>query len=71
MVREEECIMPKKKVNKAAAKRFKKTASGKIKYSKAGAGHLLSSKNSKRKRNLRTKGVLSKVERKRVAQLLP
>ena len=62
--------MPKKKTVKAAAKRFKKTAKGKIKYSKAGKGHLLSSKSRKRKRNLRSRGILSKPEARRVTEML-
>jgi len=62
--------MPKKKTVKAAAKRFKKTATGKLKYSKAGSGHLLASKTRKRKRNLRSRGVLSKAETKRVSAML-
>lgn len=62
--------MPKKKTNKSAAKRFKKTAGGKIKYSKAGGRHLLSSKSRKKKRALRARSVLSKVENKRIRTLL-
>jgi large subunit ribosomal protein L35 len=62
--------MPKQKTNKSAAKRFRKTSSGKYKYSKAGSGHLLSSKSRKRKRNLRKAGVLSKAETKRVNAML-
>lgn len=62
--------MPKKKTNKATAKRFRKTATGKIKYAKAGAQHLLSCKSRKRKRRLRAKGVLSKVENKRIKDML-
>jgi len=62
--------MPKKKTYKTVAKRFKKTATGKITYSKAGTGHLLSSKTRKQKRNLRSKGVLSKPETRRVSKLL-
>ena len=62
--------MPKKKTNKSAAKRFKKTASGKLKYAKAGSGHLLSSKSRKRKRGLRSAGVLSKPETRRVSGML-
>ncbi len=62
--------MPKKKTNKAAAKRFKKTATGKLKYSKAGSGHLLSGKSRKRKRDLRSRSVLSKAETVRVTGLL-
>ena len=62
--------MPKKKTNKSAAKRFKKTASGKLKYAKAGASHLLSSKTRKRKRGLRNKGVLSSAETRRVGDMI-
>ncbi len=62
--------MPKKKTIKAAAKRFKKTATGKLKYHKAGSGHLLASKTRKRKRNLRGAETLSKTETKRVEGML-
>ena len=62
--------MPKGKTKKAAAKRFKKTAKGKVKYSKAGTGHLLAAKTRKRKRGLRGGGVLSPVEAKRVKSML-
>ena len=63
--------MPKKKTKKSVAKRFKRTASGKIKYSKAGSGHLLSKKSRKRKRSLRSQSVLSDTERKRISKMLP
>jgi large subunit ribosomal protein L35 len=62
--------MPKKKTKKAAAKRFKKTASGKLKYAKAGSSHLLSSKSRKRKRNLRRKGIASKADEKRITEII-
>jgi large subunit ribosomal protein L35 len=62
--------MPKAKTNKAAAKRFKVTAKGKLKYSKAGSGHLLGGKTRKRKRNLRSAGILSPAEDKRIKRLL-
>jgi large subunit ribosomal protein L35 len=62
--------MPKKKTNRAAAKRVSVTATGKLKYHKAGSGHLLGSKTRKRKRNLRTAGILSKPETKRVTAML-
>jgi len=62
--------MPKTKTNKAAAKRFSVTANGKLKYSKAGSGHLLSSKSRKRKRNLRKPGILSPAENKRIKTLI-
>ena len=62
--------MPKKKTNKSISKRFKKTANGRIKYSKAGSGHLLSSKNGKRKRNMRKRGVLAKADEKRISAII-
>lgn len=45
--------MPKIKTNKAAAKRFRVTARGKVMYARAGRRHLLSSKSAKRRRQLR------------------
>ena len=45
--------MPKMKTNRGAAKRFKKTANGKIKRKKAFLRHILTKKDSKRKRALR------------------
>ena len=45
--------MPKMKTNRAAAKRFSVTGSGKIKRNKGFKSHLLSSKGKKRKRHLR------------------
>ena len=62
--------MPKKKTRKAAAKRFRRTAQGRIKFAKPGRGHLLTGKSRKRKRGLRSDGVLSKVEEKKVSMML-
>ncbi len=62
--------MSKKKTKKSAAKRFRKSAGGKIMFARAGAGHLMSSKSRKRKRSLRKRGSLSDVEVKRVRSLL-
>ena len=45
--------MPKVKTNRAAAKRFKKTATGQLKRNKAYKSHILTKKSTKRKRNLR------------------
>lgn len=45
--------MPKAKTNRSAAKRFKATGGKVIRRATAGRRHLLSSKNRKRKRNLR------------------
>ena len=45
--------MPKIKTSRAAAKRFKKTGTGKLKRNKAYKSHILTKKSAKRKRNLR------------------
>ena len=45
--------MPKMKTKRAAAKRFQKTGSGKLKRMKAYKSHILTKKSTKRKRNLR------------------
>jgi large subunit ribosomal protein L35 len=63
--------MPKMKSHRGAAKRFKKTASGKIKRSHAYKGHLLGAKSAKRKRNLRKGDLVSNSEQKRISVLIP
>ncbi|NLN86894.1 MAG: 50S ribosomal protein L35 [Syntrophomonadaceae bacterium] len=63
--------MPKMKSHRGAAKRFKKTGSGKIKRAKAYASHLLTSKSPKRKRKLRKAGLVSDVEQKNISKLIP
>lgn len=62
--------MPKMKSNRSAAKTFKKTASGKIKRSKAYKSHILTSKTRKRKRGLRKSTLVSKAETKRISILI-
>ena len=64
-------VKPKLKTNRAAAKRFKVTGSGKVKHSKAYASHLLSAKTTKRKRNLRKSELVSEREVKNVKRLIP
>lgn len=54
--------MPKEKTHKGMKKRFKVTASGKVKHRSAFRGHLLSHKSGKRKRQLRGDTVLVKWE---------
>ena len=44
--------MPKHKTHKGLAKRVKVTARGKVKAHKSYAGHLMSSKNAKRRRRV-------------------
>jgi large subunit ribosomal protein L35 len=63
--------MPKMKTNRGAAKRFKATANGKVVRSKAYAGHKFTSKNAKRKRNLRKSGLIHKSNESAVKKLLP
>lgn len=59
--------MPKMKTRKSVAKRFKRTAGGKIKRACAGRGHLLSGKTRKRKRQLRKGALVSTADYKRIA----
>lgn len=63
--------MPKMKTNRAAAKRFKRTASGKFKRSKAFRGHLSGSKSTKRQRQLRKTAHVDKTDEGRVKCMLP
>jgi large subunit ribosomal protein L35 len=63
--------MPKIKTNKSAAKRFRKTATGKIKHNHAFTSHILTSKSTKRKRNLRKTSTLAPGDQKRMQLLLP
>jgi large subunit ribosomal protein L35 len=62
--------MPKMKTNKSMAKRFKKTASGKLKRHSAFMNHMFESKSPKRKRNLRKASILVKGDQKRYEQAL-
>jgi len=64
-------IMPKIKTNRAAAKRFKVTGTGKLRRSKAYKSHLLSKKSAKRKRNLRRAGYVDSTNMRGVRRLLP
>ena len=63
--------MPKMKTHRGAAKRFKKTKTGKIKRFRAYHSHILEKKSPKRKRRLRSSTLISSSDRKRVAKLLP
>jgi len=59
------------KTHRGAAKRFKKTANGKIKRSKANASHLLAHKSPKVKRGLRKSGLVSEDVLKNISKLIP
>ena len=63
--------MPKLKTHTGAKKRFKLTAKGKIKRSKAYKSHLLTGKSSKRTRGLRNTTLVSDSEYDKMKRLLP
>ena len=63
--------MPKMKTKKSAAKRFKITASGKIKHGVAGKRHRLMSHNSKYIRQNRGTHVASDADKPRIMKWLP
>ncbi len=51
--------MPKQKTHKGLAKRIKVTATGKVKHKRSGGGHLMSSKNAKRRRRIAGSSILT------------
>lgn len=63
--------MPKMKTRRGAAKRFRVTATGKVKRARAYKSHLLAGKSPKRKRRLRQPSLVDITDRKRIARLLP
>jgi len=62
--------MPKMKSNSGAKKRFKMTASGRLKRKKAYHSHILTKKSPKRKRGLRETTLVAKVDEKRMKRLI-
>lgn len=63
--------MPKMKTHRGAAKRFKKTGTGKLKRSRNNKQHILTKKSSKRKRKLRQSDLVASVDEKRIKQMVP
>ncbi len=63
--------MPKIKTKRAAAKRFKMTASGNLKRNKAYKSHILNKKTTKRKRNLRKATMTDATNVKNMKKILP
>lgn len=59
------------KTHRGAAKRFKKTASGKFKRASAFKRHILTSKSTKRKRSLRKSALVSEPDTARLERMLP
>jgi len=62
--------MPKMKTHRGAAKRFRKTASGKLKRRRAYKSHILEKKSRKRKRRLRQPALVAASDEKRVKRML-
>ncbi|NEU29859.1 50S ribosomal protein L35 [bacterium LRH843] len=62
--------MPKMKTHRGAAKRFKKTASGKLKRARAYTSHLFANKSTKQKRKLRKSAIVHSGDFKRIRTML-
>jgi large subunit ribosomal protein L35 len=63
--------MPKLKTNRGAAKRFRKTATGKFKVKRAFMRHNLTHKPRQRKRHLRAPGIVGEADARRLVRMLP
>jgi large subunit ribosomal protein L35 len=63
--------MPKMKTHRGAAKRVKKTSTGKLKRMRAYKSHILTKKTTKRKRRLRQATLIAKADEKRLRKMLP
>jgi large subunit ribosomal protein L35 len=63
--------MPKLKTNRSAAKRFKKTGTGKIKRGKPLKRHILTKKTTKRKRHLGKAVLVNASDEKRINRMIP
>ena len=64
-------FMPKLKTHSGAAKRFKKTGTGKFKRGHSKMRHILTSKNNKTKSRLGKSGLISEADSYNVARMLP
>jgi large subunit ribosomal protein L35 len=62
--------MPKMKTHRGAAKRFRKTAGGKLKRQRANKSHILAKKTRKRKRRLRQPTLVAESDARRVKRML-
>jgi large subunit ribosomal protein L35 len=63
--------MPKLKTHKGAAKRFKKTATGKVKRHHSYLRHMLTSKPHKRKKKLSEATLVSPADTPKVKRMIP
>ena len=62
--------MPKMKTKRCAAKRFSKTGTGKLKRNHMGGSHILSNKNRKRTRPLRSSDIVDQAAMKRITPFI-
>ena len=63
--------MPKMKTHRGAAKRFRKTGTGKLMRNRANSNHMFTGKSTNQKRPVRKDTLVSRVDKKRLIQLLP
>jgi large subunit ribosomal protein L35 len=63
--------MPKMKTNRAAAKRFKLSGTGRVRRPKGGAQHNMNGKSRKRRRRLRNNDMVTPELEHRVKIMLP
>ena len=63
--------MPKMRTKRAAAKRLRKTATGKLKRNRGWKSHLLEAKSPKRRRRLRTGTLVAPADERRMKKLVP
>jgi len=63
--------MPKLKTHSGAAKRFKKTGTGKVKRGRAFKRHILTSKATKRKRQLDVDTMVDPADVRRIKRMIP
>lgn len=63
--------MPKIKTNRSAAKRFRKTGTGKLKRMKAFTSHIMTKKTTKRKRNLRKSTLVTATQARSLKKIMP
>ncbi len=63
--------MPKMKSNRGAAKRFKRTGTGKLRRARATKSHLLTGKSAKRMRPLRKNVLVDPADVRRIKVLAP
>ncbi len=63
--------MPKMKTNRAARKRFRLTATGRVRRGKANKSHMMRGKSSSHLRRLRKNDIVAKPDEQRIKRLIP